>query len=481
MPEIAYTASPTLARFHRCDKRVRVVTGPVGSGKTTAMCWEIWKRAHEQPKGADGVRRSRWLVARSTYRELKDTTFKSWLDWFGPTRTGCAMRWSDLTHEVRLGDVHLEVVGRSLETEADVGKLLSLELTGGWLNEAREFPMAIVNRLIERVGRFPPAGSPGAGWFGLVMDTNPADEDAPLTLLGQNPPKDWAFFVQPPGLVRAPDGRLVTNPGAENLEHLPKGYYETNLEAMRLDEIRVYRMNEPGFLIEGRPCVEGFAEAVHVRDGIAPSPDPLQLGLDIGGGTLTPGYVWLQRSPRGVVFAFDAGVFDGLGAERLAEGLAASLAELSPHHAARPDLVTILADPAGVTRDPIFEVTALDHLKRKLGWAYKLAPTQDIGLRIGAVQGPLRRLVDGVPGLVVHPRARLLIKGLKGGWHFARVTASGIPRFADKPAKNRFSHGLDALGYALLCMGELQTQAGRDGGARRRARPRVAEVGYRLG
>ncbi|MCB1883689.1 MAG: hypothetical protein KDG89_06805 [Geminicoccaceae bacterium] len=480
MADVVYHASPTLARFHRNDSRFRVVRGPVGSGKTTAMCWEIWRRAHAQPKGDDGVRRSRWLVSRSTYRELKDTTLKSWLQWFGPHRTGGRMRWDDTTFELETGDVHLEVIGRSLASEADVGKLLSLELTGAWLNEAREFPLALVNRLAERVGRFPPAGSTGAGWVGIVMDTNPADEDAWLTRFELEPPKGWAFFVQPPGLIRLEDGGLVTNPGAENLAYLERGYYEANLEAMTLDEVRVYRMNEPGFLVEGQPYVEGFHEGVHVRDGMAPMQDVLHLGLDIGGGTLTPGCVWLQRSPRGVFMVFDAGICEGMGAERLADHLAASIADLSPWHAARPDMVRILADPAGVTRDPIFEVTALDHLKRRLGWRFDTAPTQDIRLRIGAVQGPIRRLVDGVPGLVVHPRARDLVKGLKGGWHFPKVTAHGIPRFGDKPAKNRWSHVMDALGYALLCLGELKAQAGRDAGPRRTVRRHTHAITGRL-
>ena len=50
---------------------------------------------------------------------------------------------------------HVEFLFRALDKPDDIKKLLSLEVTGGWLNEAREIPKAIMDILIGRLGRYP--------------------------------------------------------------------------------------------------------------------------------------------------------------------------------------------------------------------------------------------------------------------------------------------------------------------------------------
>ena len=42
-----------------------------------------------------------------------------------------------------------------MDRPEDVKKLLSLELTGIWINEAREIPKSIVDACTMRVGRYP--------------------------------------------------------------------------------------------------------------------------------------------------------------------------------------------------------------------------------------------------------------------------------------------------------------------------------------
>ena len=127
MSETVYEVSPTLKKFHQCDKFVRGIKGPIGSGKSVGMCFEIFMKACEQ-EPHEGVRYSRWVVIRNTYRELIDTTIKTWNDWF-PVRLGT---WSqqNLSHTIVqiLPDgtaVHLEVMFRALDKPQDVKKLLS--------------------------------------------------------------------------------------------------------------------------------------------------------------------------------------------------------------------------------------------------------------------------------------------------------------------------------------------------------------------
>ncbi len=43
-------------------------------------------------------------------------------------------------HRIKLGDMDLEVLLVALDRPRDIAKLLSMELTGAWVNEAREVP-----------------------------------------------------------------------------------------------------------------------------------------------------------------------------------------------------------------------------------------------------------------------------------------------------------------------------------------------------
>ena len=82
IPVPVYHAEPTLARFHASDAFFRGVRGPLGSGKSVGCCAEVMSRILRQ-KAFMGLRRSRWAIIRNTYGELKTTTIKTWMDWYG--------------------------------------------------------------------------------------------------------------------------------------------------------------------------------------------------------------------------------------------------------------------------------------------------------------------------------------------------------------------------------------------------------------
>ena len=73
--------------------------------------------------------------------------------------------------------MELEVIFLALDRPEDVKKLLSLELTGVWINEAREIPKSIVDACTMRVGRIPSMRDGGPTWYGVIADTNPPDTD----------------------------------------------------------------------------------------------------------------------------------------------------------------------------------------------------------------------------------------------------------------------------------------------------------------
>ena len=76
MPVINYTAPPTCAAFMKSNSFGRMIAGPVGSGKTTACLFEIFRRSCEQAPALDGYRYTRWAIVRQTLKQLKDTVLK---------------------------------------------------------------------------------------------------------------------------------------------------------------------------------------------------------------------------------------------------------------------------------------------------------------------------------------------------------------------------------------------------------------------
>jgi hypothetical protein len=192
---------------------VRGLMGPVGSGKSYACAAEVMLRAvRQKPSPVDGIRYTRFAIVRNSYPMLKTTTIKTWQDLF-PEATFGAMLWTPpITHHIRLpsrGDaagIDCEVIFIALDQPKDVRKLLSLELTGAWVNEARELPKAIVDGLTHRVGRYPTKRDGGATWHGIWLDTNPMDDDHWYHRMAEKEKMTgayaWKFFKQPGGVVQ---------------------------------------------------------------------------------------------------------------------------------------------------------------------------------------------------------------------------------------------------------------------------------------
>lgn len=432
---------PKGAAFFNSDAFVRGIMGPVGSGKTTLCIMDILRRAQAQEQaivnGArTGRRKTRWGVIRNTYPDLRTTTIKSWHQWV-PAATG---RWVDSgppTAHIINDDIDLEVLFLALDKPDDIKKLLSLELTGGWINEAREVPKAILDALTARVGRYPSALDGGATWSGIVMDTNPPDEDHwYYRLAEESRPRGFEFYRQPGG--RSPD--------AENLENLPAGYYDRIVEGKSPEWIKVYVDAEYGFVMEGKAVYPEFVDSIHVQP-VRPVPSlPLSLGLDFG---LTPAAVIGQRLPLGRWIILDEVVTEDMGAVRFAEVVAAQVEERFPGYL----IDDISGDPSGDIRAQTDEKTIFEILKAN-GLDARPAPSNDFILRREAVAKPLTRLIDGKPGLIIDPRCRQLRKAMAGGYCYKRLAVAGAERYHDKPDKNALSHVAEALQYLLLGAGE---------------------------
>jgi len=115
----------------------------------------------------------------------------------------------------------------------------------------------------------------------------------------------------------------------------------------------------------------------------------------------------------------------------------------------------IYGDPAGDFRSQTDERTPFQ-IMRNCGLKAIPAPSNDVALRIEAVDSTLSRLVDGSPGFNMSTDCINLKKGFNGGYHYRRLQVSG-DRYDEKPLKNRYSHVHDALQYLMMGAGEGRT------------------------
>ena len=163
-----YEHVPTVRSFARCDKRLRGLMGPFGSGKSSGCVIEILRRAMSQRKAADGIRYSRWAVIRNTYQQLRDTTINTFHDWLPPATFG---DWYKAEHRYvinKLEGCRIEVIFRALDRPDQVGNLLSLELTGAWVGKG--MPSDYIDRLRhQRTGRYPGIDKGGSWVKGIVI------------------------------------------------------------------------------------------------------------------------------------------------------------------------------------------------------------------------------------------------------------------------------------------------------------------------
>ena len=433
-----YSDVPTLRRFALCNDRIRLVIGPFGSGKSSACVIEIISRAHQQKPGPDGIRRSRWAVVRNSYGQLKDTTIKTFHDWFPPRLFG-EYRVTDHVYIItKFPGVHLEVLFRALDRPDQVSNLLSLELTGAWFNEAREIPKTIIEAMDGRINRYPSMRDGGPSWTGMIMDTNPPDEDSYLYKMFERVrPEGWTIFKQPSGL----------SVHAENTRHIAKNYYKKLAEGKDEMYKRIYIHGQYGYLVSGKPVFQSFVDNIHV----ARNPlEPIK-GLDVLIGfdfALQPTCVLGQVTPTGQLRIIDELVSDGMGLRQFCAN------QLLPLLRRKYFGMNVMGfgDPSGTSRSPTDESTCFEVLQgAEVGLRNVVpAPTNAILPRVGAVESFLNKMYAGEPGLIISPTCHNLRKAMNGGYHYEKDPKGNGEDYKPMPAKNFSSHISDATEY--LCM-----------------------------
>lgn len=493
--QITYAASHTGAQLHASNKVVRGFMGPVGNGKSVACINECLRLSFDQWPNAQGIRKSRGVIVRNTGPELRTTVLNTWRQWVPESIAPIALSpVISCTMKQPLSDgtrVEMEVYFLALDSDKDVKKLLSLEATWIFLNEARELSFSVVKAARERIGRYPSAvdGYQDQGSYkaprdetgalhpckrkALLMDTNPPGDDhwwyqlAEEGCLREAKDKDEArrqvsevfdFFRGPSPLLIV-DGKYVPNPAAENIDHLPGGYkyYLDMLAGNTAEHVNVMVLGNYGNLSEGRPVYPHYNDRVHCPPEGAKAIKglPIGLGWDFG---LTPAVTIGQLTPQGQLRTVAELVSEDMDARTFARDVVKPfLAKYFKDF----EIAHSYGDPAGNNRGEGEGKSAIgilndDYLQEgddpiDLGFYTEPAPTNDPTQRIDAVSRFMTRMVNGEPGYLLNSVCTTLRKAKQGAYCFKRVASAGKEGvYRDKPDKNKYSHASDAEQYMAL-------------------------------
>ncbi len=465
MSIVNYTAPPTVARMMLDDSLVRILTGPVGSGKTTGMALECARRMNDEHVDANKVRKTRVAVIRNTAQQLRQTVLPEIEKWLQP-----AYRYkvTDSTLEFRyaLPDgtrVESDWMLIPLDTPKDIQRLLSLNLSFAWISECREVPLEIVDSLLGRIGRFRSIGVSQSAYYGIMAETNMPDEDSAwYNKLELELPKGWRVFKQPGGM----------EPNAENRQNLRPNYYEDLIENNTSDWSDVYVHAKYGKSLSGQAVFRtSFLSDYHVT--YEPlnhiSGRPLMIGQDFG---RTPAALIGQVDLQGRLLVFQECTGIDMGVEQFATSI------LRPKLFERFSGVStfMVADPAGKQKSQTNEDSPFDVLKR-MGFATYGAPTNDLDPRVRAVEQLLLRQVGKGPALLIDgENCPQLVQAMKSQCRYKRRQTGDLD---DKPEKTHpWSDLADCLQYMALSTNANYTGRVMNDGRPRNRRPTPTAAGW---
>lgn len=456
-----FIPSPTGKRFIRSTAFIKGIMGPVGGGKSTVCLMDLVSRAYGQA-AFNGVRRTKFAIVRNTVQQLMSTVkplVDEWLitmptqlygapiaEWTATTKTYTIRATGAPDENGAPTQVFCEIVLMNADTPDDVRRLLSLQLSAAWAEEAREIDPEVFKGLLGRVDRFPSVVAGGVTYPGVVFSTNAPMMDTYWQEMLEDPPENAEVFIQPEAVLE--DGSI--NPDAENLAYLSEDYYPNLMAANTAEWVAVYLRNKYGPGNAGLPVYRAsFRRGFHAAEtellAIPSQASPLVVGCDNG---LQAAAVIMQQDARSRVNVLSTAHVPAdttMGFERFLDTI------LIPHlvaaypKAPRTSFLFVM-DPACFQRSQLNEATLAQAVQAR-GYAAVRASTNDPQKRVEAVEGLLARAVDTKAGLLIDPRCTHLLKALEWGYRYKKASDGSTTTTFEK---NHFSHIAEAMQYGCL-------------------------------
>ena len=474
--------APTLRRAALDKKKtVRIVWGPVESGKTVWSLLQLYEIACTIPRCKDGIRRSRFLIVRSTEAELERGIMRTWKQLFPEDAWGSPQGSMPAIHVLRFLDVEAEFEFFAFEddSEAVLKKLRSTEYTAALINEGQYTPLRLVHAIRQRTGRFPErvfcpdfdrkrrvvmdmnAPRTSAHWVLYMSGLVPLPADMPAEERHQYiKPDDWEIYIQPGSVIplRDTSGQIydfAINPDAENLPYQDPASILSLCKSGNLDDILRDYCNQVIIVKDGTPRYPNFRRTWHVaKERIEPVKGaPIILSADPG---LTGAAVFQQkingqwRALR-ELNAFKDRTIRGAAAfgQRMIDILRAEF----PWH--KETGVTCWGDPYG-SWGTTEENTTFFNIWRELGLEFQApAPKDNPSLRHEIGQKLINRGTLGEPDFIICPvGCPTLIDAIEFGCVMKQVKRQGEMVVVGELVKNNHSHIVEAVEYGWWGGGE---------------------------
>jgi len=399
--------------------------GGFGSGKTLAGSLRTYMLANHIPG-------NRIIVARRTYRELQDSTKRTFMEWL-PRDLYVGERKSDdiVFLRARNGGVS-EVWFRSLNNPE---KYKSTEIGAYWIDEATEAKQEEFRLLASRL-RLPAASHYRPGF----LTTNPC------------PKSHWLYdeFV-----TKHEEGStlLVQASTYDNRHNLPPGYIEELERTYPPDWIDMYLKGEFGITLEGMPVTPQFRPVVEINGvkvhwHVAPRKLEWDRNLSLkrswDPGRIRPACVVWQVSKKGQWMK----LWELMGNNH-------------PGNIFIPMVKRILTDKfEGAHYQDYADPQVYEQNKEDgRSWNDELV---DNGIRVikiprtspNARADLMNKMMsqttrDGEPLIVIDPTCEISIEAYRGGWHRAKPEM-GRPIHDDPVKDGYYEHLMDADGYLIV-------------------------------
>ena len=442
-----YKPSKTGIEFHSDNvSDVKLALGPYGSGKTSMILMDSIFKACAMPPCNDGIRRSRVIVVRNTFDQLKKGVFDLWMTWCSKLgkvnyTTGNQLYAHHLFND-GYGLVDMELWFLPVRSTDDADKLKSFNATFAILNELSTLPRLIFKDVAARLGRYPKkdtidsryirsANKDIPYWYGIIADTNPPNTRHFIyDIFEKELPNGFRIFKQPPGLLEEeekkilmdPKGNYIANKEADNYGiGIPSDYYPKLAQGATQEYINVYCMGRYGTLSEGKPVYPSYNDDLHsVEDIEIDKDESILLTLD---GGFTPAAL-ISQFINGRLDYVKEFTTERMYLEELIEQV------VKPYIAATYRDVLI----EGWVGDPAITQREVEALKR-LGISLKKANTNEIAPRVQAQVSFLNKMVDGQPALRVSKKGCPVLRaGFIGEYKFRKLKTIE-EKIADIPEK----------------------------------------------
>ena len=460
-PNYKYEDCPAVNSFLEDKHQLKIILGPYGSGKTSAICQRLLWNAVNMPKCKDGVRKYTVALIRNTYGELCSTTFKSWMHWSkGLPLIKKQMRplWEyQYQFNDEEGKIELNVLFLALDREDDREKLGSLELTDAFINEIQFIPEGIINHLQSRVGRYPSLSdfdNPEFlyDWY-IYADTNPPDDehwiakkDRELETISSEITK---IYHQPPGLIEIEkEGKKqwITNLKADNLKNLRTTYYIEMIEK-GLEHLKVFALGFYGLLKRGKLVYPEYNDQLHCVDSLNFDKNlPILIAFDHG---LTPAALLSQRKLNGQILIIKEFTTERCGTRAFVRDI------VLPWLRANLDGYTIysIGDPSGEPAANKQRLGLSSHeILKEEGLETFAAKTNAIEPRIEAVRTNLIKLLNTTPAqpaiLISQQGCPILRQAIAKYYIYRKMMVIGEEKYKEVPDKSHpWSDIMDDLQY----------------------------------